>query len=372
MKILEIIFSLSSGGGERFVVDLCNEMSKTEDVTLLLLKDSHSPDDNRNFYKDEVSERVKCINLDLPDGFHFSSQWKIYKAIKKINPEVVHYHLCNMPKFIFFALMMLNKKYKFVETIHNDIRTSYSSLFHKTYFKLFGNSKKVDFACISATNYDDMQNIYPNCDSRMIVNGRASQDVTENFQEVKKELDTLRQDRNGVLLLNVARCNPQKNHQLLIEAVNQLNEEGVNVDVAIVGDGFKDTGLGKKITCLAGKHIHFLGPRKGIADYMKSSDALCLSSVHEGMPITLIEAMLCGVPMISTPVCGSVDVIEDGKNGILSKDFSLKEYKTAIKRFIDNQDSIKNNIQMMSANSPYSMKNCSLEYLRMFKELTKK
>ena len=51
MKILQIIFSLSSGGAERFVVDLSNELSKTNDVTLLTLKDDKVDVEVRNFYK---------------------------------------------------------------------------------------------------------------------------------------------------------------------------------------------------------------------------------------------------------------------------------------------------------------------------------
>ena len=50
MKILQISFSLSSGGAERFVVDLSNELGKTNDVTLLTLKDDKVDVENRNFY----------------------------------------------------------------------------------------------------------------------------------------------------------------------------------------------------------------------------------------------------------------------------------------------------------------------------------
>lgn len=58
MKILEVTFSLSSGGAERFVVDLSNELSRTNDVTLLTLKDDQVDPDRRQFYKFDLSPRL--------------------------------------------------------------------------------------------------------------------------------------------------------------------------------------------------------------------------------------------------------------------------------------------------------------------------
>lgn len=57
---------------------------------------------------------------------------------------------------------------------------------------------------------------------------------------------------------------------------------------------------------------------------MLNADIFCLSSNFEGMPITLLEASLAGLPAVSTPVCGAVDLIKDGVNGFLSKSHSLK------------------------------------------------
>ena len=50
MRILEVLFTLQSGGAERFVVDLSNEMSKANEVILLTLKDDKIDEENRNFY----------------------------------------------------------------------------------------------------------------------------------------------------------------------------------------------------------------------------------------------------------------------------------------------------------------------------------
>ncbi|RGJ63668.1 glycosyltransferase [Bacteroides stercoris] len=86
--------------------------------------------------------------------------------------------------------------------------------------------------------------------------------------------------------------------------------------------------------------IYFLGLKKNVGDYLKNSDAFALSSLNEAMPITLIEALACGCIPLSTPVSGSVDIIQNGKNGFLSKDFSVDSYITMLKDFFKNHENI--------------------------------
>ena len=83
MKILELLFSLGSGGAERFVVDLSNEMSCKHDVVLMTLKDDAI--DNREFYKDDLNSSIKYVNLGLKDGFSITSLILLNTDIISIN-----------------------------------------------------------------------------------------------------------------------------------------------------------------------------------------------------------------------------------------------------------------------------------------------
>ncbi|WP_288172837.1 glycosyltransferase family 4 protein, partial [Prevotella sp. CAG:255] len=97
MKIVEIVFHLNSGGAERFVVDLSNELSKTNEVVLLALKEDKSNPEEFLFYKFDLSERVKYKNVGLPSySYKPSTMWQVYKAIKAENPDVVHMHAAGM------------------------------------------------------------------------------------------------------------------------------------------------------------------------------------------------------------------------------------------------------------------------------------
>ena len=366
MKILQIILSLSSGGAERFVVDLCNELSKNNDVTLLTLKDDKVDVEIRNFYKFDISERVNYMNLGLGDGFHPLYLIQIYKVIKDFNPDVVHFHGCNMIKYVYYACLRLGGKILFVQTIHSDLYYGYTTNFYKLAYHTLALHGRLRWAALSMTNYNQLKKEYPNAKSCCIFNGRAPMTPTVKFDAVKEEISALKDNADTKVILHVARCSPQKNQKLLISSFNTLREQGRNAILLIIGAHF-DTDEGNQLVAMAGEGIHFLGTRTNIADYMLNSDFFVLSSSYEGMPITLLEAMLSGTPMVSTPVTGAVDVI-NGKNGILSKDFTEASYVAALNKMLDNLDQYKAEAMKEKDNSPYTIKHCTEQYLKFYQE----
>ena len=366
MRILEIVFGLNSGGAERFVVDLSNELSKTNEVILLALKEDKSNPDESLFYKFDLSERVKYKNLGLPStSYKISTMWQVYKEIKIVNPDVVHMHAAGMPKFCYLANFLLGKKMTFVQTIHNDINRGYSTAIYNFLHATLGRWNMVRFIAISDTNYQEQKKRYPHTMATCIVNGRAPMLSTEKLVDVRREIDSLRKTSNTIVVLHVARCNPQKNQMLLIDSFNTLIAKGIDAILLVIGNGY-DSELGTSLKTAAGSNIYFLGTRKNISDYMANSDLFVLSSAFEGMPITIIEALLTGIPVVSTPVCGAIDAI-NGKNGILSKDFTTESYTAALSKVTGNLAYYKTNAHRMKTNSPYTIKVCAEKYLEFFK-----
>lgn len=367
MKIIELQFNLSSGGAERFTVDLSNQLSNTDDVTLITLKDDKVEPKKRCFYKFDLLSTVKYKNLGFGNGFKLSYWWKIYRIIKKENPDIVHLNSGDLAKFCFLAIVLLGRKVKFFETIHNGLHPNYAHGQRRLFINLFGRTKMMRYIALSDTNYEEMREYYPFMHITNIVNGRAVQRPTVKYDEVKRELNKFRTNENTLLFVHVARCHFQKNQQLLVDAFNKLDEEGANVALIVIGANY-DSEYGRNIFAHANKNIHCLGTRKNIADYLLNSDIFTLSSSFEGMPISLIEASLCGLPLVSTPVCGSVDIIKDKFNGVLSKDFTLNGYLNALKDAIRNYKDLKNNAKNMVAESPYKMEICAKKYRNYFIE----
>lgn len=367
MKILQVLFHLSSGGAERFVVDLCNELSKTNDMTLMALKEDRSRPEVSLFYKFDLSERVKYVNVGLSStSYHPLTMWYVYKAIKAEQPDIVHMHTAGIPKFCYLANLLLGRKIRFVQTIHNDIDRGYSTRLYDFVHYTLGRKGLIRFAAISETNFQALVKRYPNTMSACIVNGRASMEPTSAFDKVSREIDALKPTNDTKVILHVARCNVQKNQMLLIESFNELVNSNKDVVLLIIGAGF-DNELGTALKEKAGRNIYFLGTRKNISDYMLNADLFALSSSFEGMPITLIEALLSGVPVVSTPVCGSVDAV-NGKNGNLSTDFTKDSFVSTLNKVLDNIHEYRSYAQKMKAEIPYTIKSCAEKYMQFYQK----
>lgn len=121
----------------------------------------------------------------------------------------------------------------------------------------------------------------------------------------------------------VANLKKVKNHMLLLRALKPLTRSVRNVKLVLVGQGGADPeSTEQELRHYAAEQgladrVHFLGYRSDIPELLGIMDLFCLTSLQEGLPISLIEAMAAGLPVIGTDVPGIRDVIEPGKNGFL-------------------------------------------------------
>ena len=366
MKILEVVFNLRPGGAERFAVDLTNELSKANEVTIMALKDDSVEPEQDLFYASELAARVTYKNVGIGKGYSVHTVVKIHKAIKKEKADIVHLHGDKMPHYCILAIFLLHRKMKFYQTIHSDIHNGYDSLFYRFLVKTVGYQQRMGFIALSETNYRDMIDVYPKIKGACIPNGRAPIVPTDRFDETREEMASYKSAADSRIYLHVARCNLVKNQRLLVEAFGKFVEKGYHADLVIIGSGF-ESKLGESIRREAGNNVHFIGTRKNVGDYMLHADAFCLSSDFEGLPITILEASLVGLPIVSTPVCGAVDIIENKVNGVLSHGHTVGEYLDALEYSYRHLCELRQNSQRMKNDSAYTIENCARKYIDFFK-----
>jgi glycosyltransferase involved in cell wall biosynthesis len=200
-----------------------------------------------------------------------------------------------------------------------------------------------------------------------IYNGRAVPEPTLAFQKVKSTILKFREDGNTVFL-HIGTCNAAKNQKMLISVFNRLVDNGEHIILMIIGSGF-DSEEGNALKNIACKKIIFLGQKQNVSDYLLNSDAFCLSSVIEGMPISLIEALACGCIPICTPVGGLINTINDGITGYLSKSVSENDYYFSIRSYLDNKNQVKKDDLIKYYLSHFSIEECANNYVSLFKEL---
>lgn len=117
--------------------------------------------------------------------------------------------------------------------------------------------------------------------------------------------------KQGFTLINVARLNWKKNHASLLQALALAGREVPDLYLWLVGDG-AEAGKLRDLARQLGieDRVHFTGERKDVGDWLAQADLFVLSSLTEGLPVSLIEALAAGLPFVSTGVGAVPEVAE--------------------------------------------------------------
>jgi glycosyltransferase involved in cell wall biosynthesis len=124
---------------------------------------------------------------------------------------------------------------------------------------------------------------------------------------------------NDFVVMMVARLDPIKDHATAILACARAAEVVPNLRLVIVGDGPERSKIESLLHHRAlGDRVRLLGNRSDVSRLLTGADTHLLTSVSEGLPLSLIEAMAAGLPVVSTNVGSVSDVVTDGVTGLLA------------------------------------------------------
>lgn len=157
-----------------------------------------------------------------------------------------------------------------------------------------------------------------------------------SFQHSDAVTEWVKQN-TGFRLVHVGRLDPQKNHDLLLEACIELKKLNREFSLVIVGDGWARPNIEEKIAELGlEKEVTLAGEQENPFPWMAAADALMLTSQFEAFSLVLVEAMICGIPVVSVdcPV-GPRAVLSDGRYGLLIKEAEPVATAQAITKLMD-------------------------------------
>ena len=124
--------------------------------------------------------------------------------------------------------------------------------------------------------------------------------------------------REALLLCSVGRLVRDKGHSYLLQAFAQGLDRWPTAHLVLVGEGPEETRLRDDTSRLRlDGRVHFLGFRERVAAVLKCCDVFVLPSLEEGFPVTVLEAMACGLPVVASDVGGVADVVERGRTGLI-------------------------------------------------------
>lgn len=297
MKIMMVITGMHSGGAERVMATLCNELVKRHRVLLLVLKDAASD------Y--QLAETIELVGGNVTNQNVIDSVRVVKKQIEQWKPDVV---LSFMTKTNIIALgAKLLSKIK-VPFVIAERANPY-------------NAKKV-FRIIR-------KYLYPLADGCVFQTVQAQ----AYYKDIlKAESVVLRNPLNPDFkveaytgprkkkIVTAGRLSVEKNQKLLIESFSRIADKYPEYTVELYGDGPLYPDLDKQIR-EAGleNRVLLMGRKNQIHEHIKDAELFVLPSNSEGMPNALIEAMALGLPSIATdcPIGGSAVIVRHGENGML-------------------------------------------------------
>lgn len=359
MKIIQLIYSLCSGGAERFVVSLSNQLAEMgHDVTICMLLSSD--DEKYIFNRQFMRPEVHFHSLGFEPGFSLRKVRSTEKYIAVQNPDVVHCHLNVIPYV--FRLSLINRNIRFVHTLHSVAENASGKNWQRVINRFFYSKEYIVPVTISEQCQLSYIRFYDLPAPVRIDNGCEKPCKTALFETVRSEVSSYKRNDSTPIFIHVARYHEQKNQAMLIDAFNELNNKGTDFVLLVLGDGF-DQGAGAELRAKACEKIHFLGLKNNVADYLLCADAFCLTSIYEGLPISLLEAMSCGLVPICTNVGGVPDVIENGVTGYLCS-VNTQAYVACLERFISEGISGTDLKDYFERN--FSISGCAMKYLEVY------
>ncbi len=167
-------------------------------------------------------------------------------------------------------------------------------------------------------------------------------DIARLGVDCEKFLPSESQPREGAFrILCVGRLVSTKGQRILLDAVEQLIQEGRLVELCFIGDG-PDRNILQNVVEQRGRthQISFAGAvnQDHIQSYYDSTDVFALASFAEGIPVVLMEAMAKQIPCVSTAINGIPELIRDGVDGILVAPSDRDGLTAALRRLMDDPD----------------------------------
>lgn len=315
-KALLFIRALHGGGAQRAMVRYANALSsKGYDAYILTL-------DSKGAFSDELDVNVKVITL--PAKRILSAIPRLIMSIRSIRPNVIMVTepACNIALIIANMLSFTKTRLLIREGLFPSVAVKESPYFQtRIAYRLAPILYKradviVAIASEMAEDLSEFLSLPRKSITLIPINPVVTPELYEKAgQEVKHPWMV---DKNIPVIVGVGRLEAQKDFKTLIKSFCLLRKD-VDCKLLILGEGSLRESLSLQISNSGyARDIELLGFCSNPFPYMSNCDVLVLSSRYEGLPNTLIEALACGSPSVSTDCkSGPRDILDHGKYGYL-------------------------------------------------------
>jgi glycosyltransferase involved in cell wall biosynthesis len=330
--VFQIVPSLAVGGAERLVVHLVAHLSRERFAPV-------------------------CICLESPLGTHYEARVRASGAplyflgkgarasgsvlrqlsvlFRQYRPAVVHTHIIGLNYA--YPLMLRYRTPARVHTVHSlaqrEVGVRVGAWVRMLAFRYrFGGVVPV---AVADEVRASIQQLYGYPDPPLIPNGIPTDEYAPDHDRRAQWRQAHGIEPHATVLVHVGRFAPPKNHALLVEAFAQVRAN-TPLYLLLVGSGELEGAVREQVAQLGLEgRVRFLGVRADVAEILNASDVFVLSSRWEGNPMSVMEAMASGLPVVSTAVGGVPELVRDGETGLLVPSEDAGALARAIQALVD-------------------------------------
>ena len=313
IKLLMISSSSNLGGGTKNMFDLGQNLNNDFKVFYALPKNINFQNCLNSHNHIQISER----KLNIIDIF------RLINFVKYNSIDIIHAH--GKGAGLIARLVIIFHRIPLIYTfhgIHLKCHSFFSRLTYICYEYILGrfDSEKV-LVSKSEKIYAQESNIYLGKKYQVICNGVNDMKIKDFQTNNYVNINNLK--TKSIKVISICRFVYQKN----IEEILQIAQKIPDLNFLIIGNGPLFIKIRNIISEKTIKNVFLLGEKKNIFKYLYSSDIYLSTSLYEGLPISILEAMSIGLPIVASRVMGNCDTIVNGESGFL---YELKDIDNAV------------------------------------------
>ncbi len=310
VRVLHILPSVQGYGAERQIIELLKSL-ESDEVEPVLATIYEPPAGVRESLPFRVVSAARNGRRDV------AFLGRLISAIRSVEPHIVHTHTHvgkywgRLASVAAGVPCIVHTEHNPCDTRRNAVERIADRLLHRA------TSRVITFFAEQGECLSQFERLPP---GKVVVipNGLHLPADGVGNRAGAREIMGLRDRDFGIML--VGRMEFQKNQMLALRALAALPEALRNVCVLSFAGGGRDEtvlrGLARALDIE--QRVRFLGYRNDVPALLAGADLMLMTSWFEGMPLALIEAMIAGVPILSTPWTGSADMLGNGRYGVLT------------------------------------------------------
>lgn len=327
MKVAQVVLNLQYGGLEKLVIQLSQRLNNSGISTIIICLD-----DIGDLALEAQKRGVEVVSLNKTPGFKWKWVFELKKILKEHKVDLVHSH--NYAPLVYGTLAAKLAGIRSINTRHSRTQEKIS--------RFIWNLNKFITTVSEDTRTEILKHNRISKDKLKVVHNGIDLEafnIMLSEQQIKEKKQSLGIAEDSYVIGNIGRLVEDKDQETLLKAYKKLFKKNFNGDLVIVGDGrLKEALVAKAQEYGIQDRVKFLGFRDDVSELIQIFDIYVLSSIREGVSLTLLEAMAARKTVIATKIGGNPEVVVDGSTGYLVPCGFPERIESAIMRLYVNRN----------------------------------